>query len=100
MATAQDDLDIEKKNWHWRNSMRPARFFNLDARAALPFFVLLVYARPITLVITVLITTVFYIFERRGLDTPSALRAFRSWIVGQHRPGWYSYTHRKMRDFG
>lgn len=100
MATAQDDLEIEKRNWHWRNTMRPARFFSLDARAALPFFVLLVYARPVTLALTLLIVAFFWLLERRGLTFPAALRAIRVWIIGDRRPGWYSYAHRRMRDFG
>ena len=100
MATAQDDLDVEKKNWHWRNSMRPVRFFNLDARAALPFLLLLVYARPITLIMTVLITVIFRILEMRGLSVPAALRSLRVWFLGDRRPAWYTYAHRKQRDYG
>ena len=69
MATAQDDLEAEKKNWHWRNSMRPVRFFNLDARCALPFFILLVYARPVTFALTLLIVLFFWLLERRGLTS-------------------------------
>jgi hypothetical protein len=41
----REDTEEEKVNWHWRNSMRPVRFFGLDARASMPFFVLLVYFR-------------------------------------------------------
>lgn len=100
MATAQDDLDVEKKNWHWRNSMRPVRFFNLDARAALPFFLLLVYARPVTIIMTVASTLIFRIMEKRGLSTPAALRTFRVWLMGYERPSWYTYARRRMRDFG
>lgn len=100
MATAQDDLEIEKKNWHWRNTMRPVRFFALDARAALPFFVLLVYARPITFAITATVVVFFWLLERRGLTFPSALRSIRVWLVGDRRPGWFAYIHRRMRDFG
>lgn len=100
MASAVDDTLTEKVNWHWRNSMRPVRFFNLDARAALPFFALLVYARPITLVVTCLTTALFYYLERRGLTFPAALRAFRVWIVGYERPGWLPLRHRRMIDGG
>lgn len=100
MATAQDDLEVEKANWHWRNSMRPVRFFNLDARAALPFFILLVYARPVTLVMTIVIVMIFRVLESKGLTFPAALRALRVWLVGHFRPGWFSYAHRKGRDFG
>jgi intracellular multiplication protein IcmT len=96
----QEEIQQEKRNWHWRNSMRPARFFGLDARAAIPFFILLFYFRPITLFFTFLITAVFSFLERRGLTFPSALRAFRSWLLGQSRKGWYWMRKRKMLDFG
>lgn len=100
MATAQDDLEVEKKNWHWRNSMRPVRFFNLDARAALPFFVLLVYARPVTLVMTIIVVMIFRFLEHKGMTFPAALRSLRVWIVGMRRPGWYTYAHRHLKDLG
>ncbi|MCB9990147.1 MAG: type IV secretion protein IcmT [Rhodospirillales bacterium] len=100
MATAQDDLEIEKKNWHWRNTMRPVRFFGLDARAALPFFILLVYARPVTIVLTLLIVIFFYILERFGLTYPAALRSMRSWMVGDRRNALFTYAYRRMRDYG
>ena len=100
MATAQDDVAVEKQNWHWRNTMRTVRFFNLDARAALPFLVLLVYARPITLALTLIITMIFHFLEKRGLSVPSALRALRTWMLGPSRPAWYTYARRRMRDYG
>lgn len=100
MATAQDDLEVEKANWHWRNSMRPVRFFNLDARAALPFFLLLVYARWVTLFLTIIFVLFFRTLESRGLTFPSALRSMRVWFIGDRRSSWYSYAHRRMRDFG
>lgn len=95
-----DDTMIEKANWHWRNSMRPARFFNLDARAALPFMLLLVYARLHTLLFAIAVTFVFYYFERKGLTFPSALRALRLWMTGNERPGWPAFRQRRLRDFG
>lgn len=100
MVTAQDDLEVEKQNWHWRNTMRPVRFFNLDARAALPFFLLLVYARWSTLVLTIIVVMIFRFLEAKGLTFPSALRALRVWIVGNTRYALYNYAHRRMRDFG
>ncbi len=100
MATAQDDLEVEKKNWHWRNTMRPVRFFNLDARASLMFFVLLVYCRPVTIILTIIVVAIFRILEHRGLTFPAALRSLRSWLVGDRRPGWYTYAHRRLKDFG
>lgn len=100
MSTAEDDTLIEKQNWHWRNTMRPVRFFNMDARAGIPFFMLLIYARLITLIFVIITTIVFKIMEKRGLTFPSALRAFRVWLFGDERPGWLSMRRRSMKDFG
>lgn len=99
-TTAAEDTQVERQNWHWRNSMRPVRFFNLDARAAIPFCVLLVYFRPHSLVITILITIFFHALERRGLTFTAALRAMRLWLVGDYRSGLYHFRHRRNRDYG
>lgn len=99
MGTVEDTLE-EKANWHWRNTMRPVRFFALDARAAIPYFVLLVYARPVTIFLTLASTVMFYMLEKRGLSFSSAIRAFRSWLVGQRRPGWLGMRRRRFVDFG
>ncbi len=90
----------EKLNWHWRNNMRPVRFFMLDARASLPFIVLLVYARLWTLVLTILITIVFWLLEKRGLTTPAAMRSLRVWLIGYDRPGYPGALRKKLRDYG
>lgn len=99
MSQADDTLD-EKVNWHWRNSMLPVRFFGFDARAGISFFVLLIYFRPITLFLTFVSTFTFWFLEKRGLTFPSAIRAFRLWLVGQNRPAWNRMYHRKMVDYG
>ncbi len=95
-----EDTEEERMNWHWRNSMRPARFFNLDARAVFPFLILLVHMRTYTLVLTILFTLIFIYLERRGLTFDASLRAFRLWIVGNKRPAWLSRSHRRMVDYG
>ena len=95
-----EDTQEEKVNWHWRNSMRPVRFFGMDARAAIPFFVLLVYFRPVSLFLTFVSTVVFVSLEKRGLTFPSALRTFRSWLNGQYRPAWVSGRRRRFIDYG
>ncbi len=100
MAQSQEEVQQEKRSWHWRNTMRPARFFSLDARAAIPFFVLLFYFRIITLVMTIIITVIFSLLERKGLTFPAALRSFRCWLTGQRRPGWYWMRKRKIVDYG
>lgn len=90
----------EQLNWHWRNNMRPVRFFMLDARAVIPFLVLLIYFRPSTLILTCLITAFFYILERKGLTVPAALRMMRSWVTGRERPGWISVHRKRFKDYG
>lgn len=97
---SQEDTQEEKANWHWRNSMRPVRFFGMDARAAIPFFILLVYFRPITLFLTFVSTFVFVSLEKRGLTFPSALRTLRSWFNGQKRPAWITFRRRRFIDYG
>ena len=99
MGGLEDTIE-ERENWHWRNTMRPVRFFMLDARAVLPYYPLLFYPRPITLFITILITITFLFLEKRGLTFPAAVRSIRLWFVGQSRPAWISYRKRKMVDYG
>ncbi len=94
-----DDTAIEKQNWHWRNTGRPVRFFSLDARAAIPYAVLLVYARPITFIIVIITTMVFRFVEKKGLTFWAALRAFRVWLFGYGRPGYFSYHRRVFRIY-
>ena len=98
--TAIDDTIAEKQNWHWRNTMRPARFFNLDARAAIPFGILLMHARLWVLIFAVATTILFYMLERRGLTFPAAMRTFRRAFMTTNRPSWNSHRYRRMKDFG
>lgn len=97
---AEEDTQEEKVNWHWRNSMRPVRFFALDARAAIPYSVLLVYFRPITLFLTIVSTVIFVSLEKKGFTFPSAMRSLRGWFIGQKRPAWISGRKRKWTDYG
>lgn len=93
--------DIETEgDWHWRNTMKPVKFFALDARAAASFFLLLLHARLWTLYLCTVITIAFTLVERRGLTVPSALRGLRSWIVGRKRPAWLSTRKNKLIDYG
>lgn len=84
---------------HWRNSMKPARFFFLDARAALPFVLVMLHLRWYTLVIAGVTTIIFYILEKRGLGFISALRAFRVWLVTRKRPAITHANMTRMVDF-
>lgn len=89
----------EMQNWHWRNSMRPIRFFAFDARAAIPYIFLLLYARLITLILCVVVTIAFAILERMGLTVPAALRKLRSWLVGPRRHAWITLRQRRLIDY-
>lgn len=94
----------DKLNWHWRNSMRTVRFFAFDARASITFPLLLVYARPSTIILTVVVLFFFRFLEQRGLTFPAALRTFRgevnSLFWGEERPGWVGAYRRSFKDFG
>lgn len=100
MVNVVKENEMEQANWHWRNTMRTVRFFNLDARASIPFIVLLVYARPITIFLCIVITQIFRFLEIKGLTFPAALRSLRVWLIGDDRPAWLSFRHRRMRDYG
>ena len=96
----REDTEEERLNWHWRNSQRNVRFFGLDARAAIPFLILLFHFRLITFGLTIILTLVFVVLERKGLTFDASLRAFRRWLLGQKRPGWVKYNRRRMVDYG
>lgn len=86
--------------WHWRNSMKPARFFKVDARAAGAWILVLVHFRKWTILLAILFNILFILLERRGLTFSASLRAFRSWIIGEHRPGLVWTSRRKFKDTG
>lgn len=90
----------EQVNWHWRNTMRPIRFFNFDVKAILPFFLLLFYLRYSTLILCILSTLIFWGLEKKGLTADSAMRALRVNIVGTFRPGLARFRYRRLKDFG
>ncbi len=98
---ANDLNDLQEKvNWHWRNTMRPVRFFGLDARAAIPFLFLLPYFRTSTVILATICTFIFWVVERRGLTFMAAMRTLRSWILGTKRPALITLRRRKFRDYG
>lgn len=98
---ANQILDLQEQvNWHWRNSMRPVRFFNFDVKAIIPFCFLLFYARWSTLIIAILVTVFFYALEKRGMSFDAAMRSVRVIIFGSYRPGLNKFRHRKLKDYG
>lgn len=87
-------------NWHWRNTMKPVRFFQFDARASFFLILMLVHARLWTLYLLIAVNLLFWLLERKGLSFASAMRAFRLWIVGNYRPAWVFSRRRKLLDTG
>lgn len=85
---------------HWRNSMKPVRFFFMDARAAWPVLFMLLHLRWYTMVMTVITSMIFYLLEQRGLSFVAALRAFRVWLVTRKRPNIRHSNRHRMVDFG
>lgn len=90
----------EQVNWHWRNSMRPVRFFNFDVKAAIPLFFLLFYFRLVTIVIAILVLILFWILEKRGLTFDAAMRSLRLFLFGDTRPALIAFKYRRLKDYG
>jgi len=86
--------------WHWRNTMKPVRFFIFDGRAGFFLVLFIVHARLSTLAMLVVVFGYFYILERKGLSFAAALRATRVWLIGPNRPAWIFTRKRKLLDTG
>jgi len=85
---------------HWRYTMKPARFFALDAFSVFPFLLVLVHVRGWTILLAAVVTTIFWIAERMGLRLLPALRAVRAWFVAPLRPAQAYQLNRRMADLG
>ncbi len=92
--------DDNVRYWHWRNTMKPVRFFQFDARAGFFIILVLVHARLWTLGLTIAVSLIFWILERKGLSFAAAIRAIRMWFVGPNRPAWIYSRRRKLLDTG
>lgn len=91
---------VTSEEFHWRNTMRPVRFFAFDAKVVVFLGLFMVHARLWTFSLFIVMMLLFWALERRGLLFNAALRAFRTWIYGTHRPGWLWFRKRKMVDYG
>lgn len=92
--------DDRMRGWHWRNTMKPVRFFGFDARAGFFVILVLIHARMWTFGLMLSVLVIFWILERKGLSFASAIRALRRWLTGAHRPAWIWTRKRKMTDTG
>jgi len=93
-------MSDEVRTWHWRNTMKPVRFFQFDARSVIFAMLALMHAREWTLILLVSVNLIFWGLERKGLSFAAALRAFRVWFIGAYRPAWIYTRRRKMIDTG
>lgn len=84
---------------HWRNTMKPIRFFSLDARAALPLLVCVFQLRIYTIVAAVIVISIFWFAERKGLTFEASLRAFRVFVIGPKRGRLLFTKKRKMIEY-
>jgi len=84
---------------HWRNTMKPAQFFALDARSATPLALVLLHARGWTFALAIITIIIFAVAERRGLTFEAALRALRSWVVGNRRPAVVFTDKRRIIEY-
>ena len=87
-----------EESWHWRNTMKPVRFFNFDGRAGFFLILLIVHLRLYTIIGVGLMFIFFYLLERKGLSFSASLRAIRVWFIGPYRPAWLFTRKRKMTD--
>lgn len=85
---------------HWRNTARPIRFFNVDARAAIFLLIFLVHIRLWTFVLAIGAILFFMILERFGLTLPLAMRRARVWFIGKKRPALLKISRRDFIDYG
>jgi intracellular multiplication protein IcmT len=87
-------------DWHWRNTMKPVRFFKFDGRVSFFLVLLVVHMRVSTLVLFAVVLFFFALLERRGLSFDAALRAIRLWLGGPDRPALLFTRKRGLRDTG
>jgi intracellular multiplication protein IcmT len=94
-------VDYETQmDYHWRNTMKPVRFFMVDARVAFFLMMFILHMRIWTFFTFVAFMLFFWYLERRGLSFGAALRTFRTWILGRRRPAWLWIRRRKFHDYG
>ena len=94
-------VDYETEmDYHWRNTMKPVRFFMVDARAAIFFMLFIIHMRLWTFGLFIAMIFFFWFLEKRGLGFVPAMRTFRTWILGKRRPAWLWIRKRKFHDYG
>lgn len=84
---------------HWRDTMRPMRFFGIDARASAPLLLFIMKMELSTFMLAAGTAILFTVLERKGLTVPSAIRAGRAWVAGEVRPAIPWWERRRIVDY-
>ena len=87
-------------DYHWRNSMRPTRFFAFDSRAVLGVVLVIVHIRLWTILLAIAVIIAFWFAERAGYSFDSACRRIRTLLLGPKRPAIAIKANRKLVDYG
>jgi intracellular multiplication protein IcmT len=93
-------MAVEQGDYHWRNSMRPTRFFIFDSRTALAIFLVIIHVREWTIVLALVVVLAFWVAERRGYGLEAAMRRVRTILLGPRRPATCYSARRKLIDYG
>ena len=83
----------------WRDSMRPVRFYMIDARLLVLLVLWLFVPTWWTTVAMVVAVTALRVAEARGYRLHAALRRVRAWSAGR-RPALHAGRERRFVDFG
>jgi intracellular multiplication protein IcmT len=83
----------------WYQTYKPARFFMMDSKAGIPLILVLLHFRTYTVIPAVFWVILFWVLDRRGMSVTSAVRALRSWIIGDLRPARSVFKIRARIDY-
>ena len=83
----------------WRDTMRPVRFYLIDARLLVLLMLWLFVPTWWTTVLVVLAVVALRVAEARGYRLHAALRAVRALTAGR-RPALHARRVRRFVDFG
>ena len=83
----------------WYQTYKPARFFMMDSKAGVPLIGVLLHFKTYTVVPAFLWVVLFWYLDRRGMSITSAMRAARSWIIGDIRPARGVFKIRARIDY-
>lgn len=93
--------DDARPTAHWRDTMRPIRFFMFDWRAFIPWPIWIFNITSLRLLLLVIaFTLTFWALERRGWTFDVAMRKLRSWLAGPERPAVSPTRPRRLVDTG